>query len=89
VRRSTLELLARADELIRATARRLRGNRAILGRLDRLKAGHRADFEADDTGEFTRPMSHASPIRDALDEASSGRADYVPSWAVPEDKKRR
>jgi hypothetical protein len=88
VRLATLQLLARADELIRATARRLRGNRAILGRLDRLKAGHRADFEADDTGEHTRPMSH-SPIREAIDEAGSHRADYVPSWAVPEEKKRR
>ena len=89
MRREVLELLARADELIRATARRLRGNRAVLDRLDRLKAGHRPDFEADDTGEFVRPMSHASPLRDALDDASSGRSDYVPSWAVPEDKKRR
>lgn len=84
MKRATLRLLARADELIRSTARRLRGNRAVLDRLDRLSA----DYEADGSG-FVRPMSHQSPVLDALDECQSGRADYVPSWAVPEDKKRR
>ncbi len=84
MRREVLELLARADELIRATARRLRGNRAVTESLNRLP---RADYEAGE--DFVRPMSHASPLRDALDEASSQRSDYVPSWAVPEAKKRR
>ncbi len=88
MRLEVLELLARADELIRATARRLRGNRAVVDRLNRLKAGHRADFEADDTGDIVRPMSH-SPLREAIAEAGSHRSDYVPSWAVPEEKKRR
>ncbi len=86
MRRATLLLLARADELIRSTARRLRGNRAVLDRLERLKAAPLADYEADDTGEFTRPTS---PIREALDDMASTRPDYVPSWSVPEDKKPR
>ncbi len=82
MRRATLTLLARADELIRSTARRLRGNRAVLARLERLKATPLPDFEADDTGEMVRPMSH-SPLREALDDASSKSANYVPSWAEP------
>lgn len=86
MRLATLRLLAKADEVIRATARRLRSNRRTLDRLDRLR--DEAETRAQEPPvDFVRPMSHASPLRDAIDDAQSGSANYVPSWAEPLAKK--